>query len=209
MRQKGFTLIEVLLAMAITAFVALIAYNGLTVAANGAERHQQQAEQMAALQLALSILERDIRDSVMRGITDEYGDPQAAMLGGNQQSYPLQLTRSGWHNPLEQRRAALQRVRYVLENEALWRESWLVLDRVNEEEGQQKTLLLSGVESLELRFLDSNSAAAEQSDIGGEWIEDWPPQGGVLDSLPLAIELQLELETAGQIRRVIAIASAS
>jgi general secretion pathway protein J len=199
--NNGFTLIEVLLAMAITGFVGLLAYSGLSTSMIAADEHEQQASRIAAIQLPLTVIERDVRHAVARAIRDEYGDREAPMLGGSLNDYPLILTRRDWDNPRQLPRSELQRVRYVLENNQLWRQSWAVLDRLSEEEGQQNTLLLEGVENLELAFLDGNSSGAAQSPLGGEWVDDWDDP----DRLPLALEIKLELENFGEVTRVFSI----
>jgi general secretion pathway protein J len=200
-RPSGFTLIEVMLAMAITAFIAVIAYTGLSAAINASERQQLQVQSLGNIQLTLTVMERDIRSAVRRTVKDEYGDTRPAMAGGTQQEYLLQLTRAGWDNPANQRRSELQRVRYLLEDDELWRESWLVLDRLDSEEGQQRLLLIAGVTSFELSFLDDSSSSASQSPLGGEWIDDWSPDAG-LERLPRAVEIRLEIENFGPVRRV-------
>lgn len=200
-RQSGFTLIEVLLAMAITAFIAVIAYTGMSAAITAAERQQLQVQALGDIQMSLSVMERDIRNAVLRGVVDEYGDRQSAMLGGSQQEYSLQLTRSGWDNPARQRRSEMQRVRYQLEDDQLWRESWLVLDRLDSEEGLQRVMLMDGVLAFDLSFLDPTANAADQSPLGGEWIEDWSPESGD-DRLPAAVEITLDIENFGPVRRV-------
>lgn len=200
-RATGFTLIEVMLAMAITSFIAVIAYTGLSAAISASERQQLHVQTLGNIQLTLTVMERDIRSAVLRPIKDEYGDLQPAIAGGTQQEYLLQLTRAGWDNPANRRRSELQRVRYLLEDDELWRESWLVLDRLDSEEGQQRLLLIAGVTSFELSFLDNKSSSASQSPLGGEWIDDWSPEAG-LERLPMAVEIRLELENFGPVRRV-------
>ncbi len=200
---QGFTLIEVMLAMAITAFVALLAYNGLSVSITAGEQHEKQAKKLADIQLPLTIVERDIRHAVDRPIRDEYGDPVAAMTGGAVDNYLLRLTRRGWDNPRGLRRGELQRVRYVLEDETLWRESWSVLDRVTEEDSQQRTLLMKAVLNVELAFLDPKAINASDSPLGGEWVDTWDEQ----EYLPLAVQIKFELEGFGEIRRVYSIPS--
>ena len=98
-------------------------------------------------------------------------------------------------------RGELQRVRYELEGTELWRESWSVLDRLTEEDGQRRVLLLEGVESVSLRFLNRGGVNASQSPLGGEWDEAWdhPSQ------LPAAVEVEFELEGFGEVRRVFSI----
>ena len=67
----GFTLIEVILAVAITTFVALLAYTGLSTSMTAAEQHGKQAQLIADIQLPLTIIERDIRHAINRTIVDE------------------------------------------------------------------------------------------------------------------------------------------
>ncbi|WP_240554795.1 type II secretion system minor pseudopilin GspJ [Oceanicoccus sagamiensis] len=199
----GFTLIEVMLAMLITAFVAMLAYSGLSTSIIAAEGHEEQAQQIAAIQLPLTVLERDIRNAVARSINNEYDDVEGAMVGGTFSDYPLTLTRRGWHNPRGLARGELQRVRYMLEDNELWRESWSVLDRNSEYDGQQRTLLLKGVDNLEIAFLNAGSAGASSSSLGGEWVDSWEDN----ERLPLAIDIKFELENFGEVRRVFSITS--
>ena len=199
----GFTLIEVLLAMGITTFVALLAYSGLSASITAAEFQQLQAQQIVDIQLPLTVLERDIRNAVARPIRDEYDDRVEALVGGAFNDYLLVLTRRGWDNPRELSRGELQRVRYQLLDDVLWRESWSVLDRVSEEAGQQRTRLLQGVSDIEIAFLDSASSGASRSPLGGEWLDEWDmPQ-----RLPAAIKIQFEVEGFGEVARVISIPS--
>lgn len=199
--SRGFTLIEVLLAMAITAFVGVLAYSGLSTAITAADEHEQHANQIAAIQLPLTVIERDIRHAVSRAITDEYDEREAPMSGGELNDYPLILTRSGWDNPRELPRSQLQRVRYVFENNQLWRESWAILDRVSETDSQQRTLLLEDINEFQLAFLNAGSTNASQSPLGGEWQDEWDNP----DDLPLAIEIRLDIENFGEVKRVFSI----
>lgn len=200
---SGFTLIEVMLAMVITAFIALLAYSGLNVAMTAATQHEQQARQLADLQLPLTIIERDIRHAVSRPIIDEFNEVLPAFKGDTVSDYFLLLTRRAWDNPRGLPRGDIQRVRYSLENEELWRESWSVLDRVSDDEGMHRTRLLTGVVNLELNFLEGGNAEASQSPLGGTWVDSWEKK----TELPLALELKFALENLGDIRRVFSISA--
>ena len=205
--QQGFTLIEVLLAMAITLFVGVIAYVGLSNALNAADSSAVQAKQLAELQTALTTLERDIRHASGRTVTDEYGQPQPALTGSETDPYLLQLTRIGWDNPLGQRRGEIQRVRYSWEDASLWRESWNVLDVIDEDIGLQRVLLLQGINRIELEFLTQKSTTKEN----GEWQALWPladvNRGEGSGALPQAIALTLDMKNLGEVKRVVAIAA--
>jgi len=204
-QQRAFTLIEVMLAMALTVMVGVIAYSALNVSISTADAMESQAQHLADIQNTVTWLERDIRHAALRGVVDQFGQELPALSGGEAQDYPLQLTRYGWANPQDFRRGELQRVRYQLIDGQLWREYWAVLDVINEDEGKQRLMLLEGVSEFTLRFLDSRSDGAKSSPIGGEWQAFWQPSAAD-DYLPLAIELVMEIEELGEVRRVIAIA---
>jgi general secretion pathway protein J len=207
-RARGFTLIEVLLAMAITALVAVMAYAGLSTAIDAAARHGEQVQRLSDVQTALGWLVRDLRQSVDRPIVDAAGDVLPALIGAAADDDLLALTHTGWDNPRGQRRGNLQRVRYRLDaNGDLWRDSWLVLDRIDDEDHLQSVRLLGGVRRIEFGFLDGKSANAQNAALGGEWVEQWPATRG--DTLlPLAVRFELELDGIGTVRRVVGLANA-
>lgn len=202
----GFTLIEVLLAIALTALVAFMAYAGVSTAADAAERHRAQVERLGELQTALRWMTRDLQQLLDRPILDARGDKSPALTGGEQRDPLLELSHVGWNNPLDQTRGSVQRVRYRLEDGVLWREHWLVLDRVDDDEHLQSVELIDGVSAVRLEFLDGKSANAANQRIGGEWIDEWPtPPSDPL--LPLAVRIELELDDLGTVERIVAIAS--
>jgi general secretion pathway protein J len=201
-KQRGFTLLEVLLAMVVTAFVAVLAYSALSTAIAAAEVQEANAKRMTEIQQLVSLIERDLRHSVERSVVDAYGDRQAAFSGGRLDDFWLRLTRRGWDNPTEQRRAQLQRVRYVLDGEQLWREYWPVLDRSDEQAGMQRLLLLDGISQADIEFLNPADQGAEQSELGGVWQSRWSEQQ---TGLPLAVEFSLTINGFGELRRVVAL----
>lgn len=205
--SQGFTLLELLLAMALTALVAVMAYTGFSVAADAGERHRQQVSRLGEVQRAMGWLLRDLQQLSDRPVVDSRGDSLPALLGGEQGDPLLEFTHAGWSNPREQPRSSLQRVRYRLDGEGgLWREHWLVLDRFDEEEGLQRVKLIDGVRRVSLAFLDGRAGSAAGTRIGGEWMDWWPvAEGDPL--LPLALRVGLELEGIGRVERLVLPAS--
>jgi general secretion pathway protein J len=219
-RQLGFTLLEVLLAIAITALVAVMAYSGLSTAIGAAERHGEQVRRLVDLQTTLSWLARDLRQAVNRPVAAaELAEP--ALWGGEdpaldrafigeERDHLLVLSRTGWDNPRGLRRGAIQRVRYRLDaDNTLWRDHWQVLDRLDDDDHRQSVRLISGVTEVKVQFLDGRAAKnAAATELGGEWAPRWPVI--VNDaSLPIAVQVELDVDGIGRIERIVGLAHES
>lgn len=190
---RGFTLLELLIVMAIFALMSVMAYGGLNSVLKTRTRVEQSLDRTAALQKAFQKLRNDFQEVRIRPARDAFGQIQPALLG--LQGPVVEFTRAGWRNPLLQPRPVLERVRYRLEDEALVRESFRVLDQAQDSQ-PVKLKLMENVESLQLRYLDANR----------EWREAWPPPtatgavGAVTTPPPLAVEMIVELENQAPMR---------
>jgi general secretion pathway protein J len=199
-RLRGFTLLEVLIAMAITAVVALIAFTSLDSGINSVETLRAQGERISEVNRARDLITRDLNHFVNRPVRNEFGGLSSAMMGGKVADQTLAFTRGGWHNTTGRVRSNMQRVRYVLEDTTLYREHFLVLDRTSESE-PLRVALLEDVNFMEFRFL-SASAELRIGELDTErWPEVWAIGGsGDVVRPPEALEIRLELEDWGELR---------
>jgi len=215
---RGFTLIEVLVAMAITAIVAVLAYGGLDSAVKLSQSAEVEADRLQRLNRVFDILARDFRQVIARPVRSAQGDAiEPALFLSNLEQPMLRFTRSGWINPDPQRfqRSELQRVNYMFEDGKIKRISWQMLDRYDDSKAQE-IILFKGVRSFEVKVLadvvktDFNGLPV--NDGKGDWINTWPIED-ILNplnkdvSLPIAIEIVIESEKLGRIRRVFELSS--
>ena len=210
-KPRGFTLIEVLIALSITAFVSMIAYTSLSTVLTGVERLRENTDRIYEINRAFMILSRDLRQFVNRPVRDEFGEVEPAFSGGILARFALSFTRSGWHNPQGYPRSNLQRVNYRLEDDALWRDTYAVLDRAGNTE-PNSVLLLDGVDDMQLAFLGSLQALQTGSHGAAldttDWVESWVPDSSVPGqelAPPVAVEIILQLQNWGEIRRLYAL----
>lgn len=190
-RLAGFTLLELVVALAVFSVLAAMAYGGLRAVLETSRHVDAQANRLARLQLGFTTLERDLEQISARGARDEAGNPQAPIVGG---AGSLQFTRAGWRNPAQRARSRLQRVMYALADDKLQRAAWTTLDRAP---GAQpgNHIILEGVKGLEVRFLDRDM----------QWQLIWPPAplgDGQVGPMPRAIELTLDVEGYGRVQRL-------
>ncbi len=195
--QRGFTLFELLVAIAIFAIVAVMAYRGYTEAASLAERARIQTRRLAEVQRTIRSLVVDFSSLAPRPVREPVGDGYRPVLERDANANELvELSRGGWANTVGAPRGTVQRVRYRLDGARLLREYWVVTDPTLSTEPVTQELL-DGVSAVELRYMDA----------AREWQTDWPdrdaPGETGLRSRPIAVEIVLVLEDYGRLRRIV------
>ena len=193
-RNRGFTLLELIVVLAVFGVFSTMAYGGLNYVLKARKSIEQQLDRSAEWQKAFQRIRNDLELAVPRAARDGFGQPQAAFVF-EQFGARIEFTRSGWRNPLSQPRASLERVvyRYDDRSHELLRETWRTLDRAEQSE-PVKLVLLSQIDDARWRFMDSNR----------QFQDRWPPQSTGTASannllLPKAIELTLESKDYGEI----------
>lgn len=192
--EGGFTLLELVIAIAIFGLMSVMAYSGLSSVLNTRDYADRQADRLGELQKAFSILGRDVEQAVNRPVRDNYGAVTLPLLGGGYGSAVLELTHTGGRNPMGQQRSSLQRVAYLFADGKLQRQGWQVLDR-SIDSAPLQSQLLTKVKKVELRFMDENH----------QWQPQWPSvtaAPGAPPTLPRAVEVTVELEDWGRLSRI-------
>ncbi|WP_114333816.1 type II secretion system minor pseudopilin GspJ [Marinobacter litoralis] len=197
--QSGFTLMEMLIAVTITAVIGLGVWQVVSSVVNSRDRVNALAGQFDGLQKAMLLLERDITQVVNRSARDVYGDFKPS-LTSREDAFELLLTRQGWRNPLGLRRSGLQRAGWEYTGTELRRRYWPVVDQ-GQDEDSRDILLLEDVDTFEIRFLDED----------GKWHDTWPTDQTVATmtpgqrpviALPMGLEVTLEHKRFGEIVRL-------
>ena len=206
--SRGFTLIELMVALFIAAIIFAMGYGAIRQALTSHESLKEQQARIINLQTAVRVLEQDFLQLTPRPVRQPVGDEpaQAALVGSPPGGDPIvALTRLGWANPGGLQRTGLQRVAYFLQKGTLRREHFDVLDPVLASKTEKRNLL-EHVKSFTLRYLDQNRT----------WQPQWPPATNTvmagasvelsLRQRPLAVEITIESEEWGKIVRIIEIA---
>lgn len=187
MRARGFTLVEMLVALVV---FALLAAGGVTVmawasASQGAA--QVRMARVGELQRARAMLRADLSQAAPRRTRNAAGGTAVQAFTGSADPGPgllFALTRRGWENPQGAPRASLQYVEYRLQEDRLERSARPMLDGARLDPPQT---VIDGVRAVQVRYR-----------FQGQWLDGWP--GGV-DRVPEALRLGLELDGLGQIEQ--------
>ncbi len=215
--ERGFTLLELLVALFITAILFAMGYGSLTQALNSRKEVEEQSARLTAVQQAMRVIEQDLELMHPRPARDPLGNGYEATLVVSQnvttdsssssddttsmaQSLPLlTFTRGGWANPAGLPRSELQRVSYLLRDGQLIRQYLPVLDTTAATTVIER-VLLDQVQAVSFQYMDESFA----------WSSLWPTPGMQMSTpqelwraRPIAVKVVLSLKDQGELTRII------
>lgn len=186
----GFTLLEVLIAIAIFSLVSLSSFTIFESVLSGDETAKHRSARHNDLQRAFLMIERDITQIARRTLRIEGEAPSSRLIQTAEDDYATEeraiaFVRQGWTNPgLLLPRSDMQAVAYRLTDETLERLHVNFVDAVVGEAPKVRPLI------------DDVTAIKFEYYSGSKWEESW---GG--SSLPLAIAVKIDTKDYGVIRR--------
>lgn len=195
-RTDGFTLIEMLVALAVTSLLMVAGSTLLVQTLRSGNMVEQRTELIRDLDAAHSLLRDDLANATLRRTRAPNGlDTARAFSGGFSTLEPLMaFTRAGWPNPAGMEpRGDLQRVEYFFRDGLLVRRAWLRPDPVYATPYSDR-VLARGVTDLDIRFLNQDT-----------WTLDW---SGQVDRLPQLVELTLVYGEGDELRQVFLVGGA-
>lgn len=198
------TLIELMVATGIFVLVGIGSAGLLNNVTSSQEALNKHADRLTELQRFFLYLEMDVDHIVPRTSRDNYGDLQPPVFAQN--SGAFEFTRQGWVNPQNQRqRSEMQRVQYEWVDNIVYRKYWQAVDRTDDAE-PISVKMLRNVEEFTIRFLDEDPSTKDQL-----WLDIWPANTGgtgllIEETLPVSIEVTINTEDYGEIKRFFRIA---
>jgi general secretion pathway protein J len=188
--NQGFTLLEVLIAIAIFSIISLSSFTIFNSVLSGDEMAKKHSERQNELQRAFLIIERDLTQISRRSMRLNGEAPQTRLIQTNSDGFEseeqvIAFVRNGWTNPgLLLPRSDMQAIAYRLTEETFERLHFNFVDSVIGEEPKVRPLI-HDVTKINFEYYD-----------GKDWLEIWGE-----DSLPLAIAIEIETKDYGLIRR--------
>jgi len=190
--RTGFTLLEVLIAIAILALIAVLGYRALAALSDSEVKLTAEATRWRTLDLFFARLEGDLRQAMPRPARlSEAGEP--AWLGATDATgnSVLAFSRAGPEFSLETGSAG-QRLGYRFREGAVEVLYWASYDRPRGVDPSAYALL-DGIAGFQLAYLTKD----------GAWVNTWPNSGE--SALPRAVKVNLTLASGEAIERWLAL----
>jgi general secretion pathway protein J len=198
-RAHGFTLIEVIVALAIFAIVATLSSSVLIQAFHTRTHLAAMTERTNTLQLAVTLIRRDLLQVVNRSIRGPEMHLFPPFIG---ESNYTEFTRGGFVNPnAATLSTTLKRVALLCNEKQLVRRSWLTLDGPSHKDFQDR-VLLDHITHCSFSYLSRSR----------EMLPSWRPyalqQNQKNQSIPMAIQLSLTRQGLGEMTLIFIIPEA-
>ena len=179
--QQGFTLIEVMVAIMLMALVSVIAWRGLDSVTRADQHLQASTEQTEGLLRALNQMQRDIslRASVELaepGAAKDAGLAAVTVRSSDSKGFRLEVIRSAPATG-----DGLQRVRWWLKGDSLYRAAAPARDRFPLPAAKDGVVVLAGVSDVQVRVWDKDKG--------------WRQLSGNKREEPLGLEISLVRQT--------------
>ena len=188
-RRAGFTLIEVLLALAIFGVISVLAYRATAALTDGEARLSAEAQRWRNLEALFTRFEADIRQAVPRDSrAGARSEPAWLALEADAAGNAALVFSRACAEFADEPGIAGQRIGYRLRQHAVEIAYWPQLDNAA---GSQPAVytLVDGVTAFRIAYLSR----------AGRWQNTWPSQGEA--SLPRAVRVDLKLDSGEEIER--------
>ncbi len=201
--QSGFTLIELMVGLAIFALLGSACYQFLSSMNRSQGSLQAATDRRESLAKALIVIDQDMRQLIPRSVRSLGSEARSPAVDGRH-SGRLEFSRTGFPQRNSVHVVGARRISYLIESEqdgpTLYREVYAALDRVQATPAYRQALL-QGVAELSFRFMNDD----------GQWVSQWPPEGEKEDQapvdglaeLPRGIELSIDLSSGQTIQRFV------
>jgi general secretion pathway protein J len=190
-RQRGFTLLEVMIALGILGFVVLATHQILNSTIQAKQGSEEVITELDAFNTTFRLMDQDFNQMTKRETRNEAGDftPSYILHGRynlDSQYDGIAFVRDGWTNPISLLpRSELQAVGYRVVDDKLERLYRVYVDQLDGTEPRSQ-VLLENIEDLKFEFLDDKQ----------KWQENWD-----IKALPLAVSVTIKTQDMEPITR--------
>ncbi|MGD8238549.1 MAG: prepilin-type N-terminal cleavage/methylation domain-containing protein [Armatimonadota bacterium] len=187
-RHRGFTVVELLTALAITATALSLTYGTFRLALNAEERGMARMELLQRGDAAMEMMARDLRSAINLGSEENYIFESTDESDGDMAADTLGFV-STVNNPRTQTALCydLARIQYYLDFDDETSETGLVRSQINFPIPEAEEDLEAAMQTLEVLPTAESLSILLYDNASGEWVENWDEMEG----MPGAVKLEL------------------
>ncbi|RCU51142.1 MULTISPECIES: type II secretion system minor pseudopilin GspJ [Corallincola] len=190
LRVKGFTLLEMLVAISVFTVVGVASYTTLNNIQRSEEISRERSAQLKKMQRVMTILERDLMQTTRRQVRVDEREPSKGFMWVAEfllesEFDGMVLSRQGWRNPNAMlQRSTVQSIAYRVQENKLQRLYFIYPDAVSGTEPKESTLM-EGVNGFKVSVYEEDT-----------WQRPWESE-----NIPHAVAVELDIEGLGLITR--------
>lgn len=185
---QGFTLFEMLVAVALFALMTTLAWGGLQRVMATRTAVEQEAARWRDIEALFNRMQADLNQVVVRPVRNEFSVSEKGFRGEQalvgQDAAHLTLVRATPDGPP-------RRIGYRFVDGRLELLQWPALDLAPRARAQV-SVLWTGLHGFKVRYLENSS-----------WIDTWPRDSSDFTGLPRAIEVTVQLDAQTELKRVL------
>jgi general secretion pathway protein J len=195
-KQSGFTLLELLVSLAIFAVIYMIAHGTLVNIISGSQAVTAEQEKWQQLDIAFAQMQEDLNFASERRVRDTSGFVLSAFKGQQTDTRAvappsLEFSRAGIRVLSGDRETGNRRIAYRLKDGVLYREIWPTLDRKYDAKPIDDRLV-ADVTRFDVRFLGRE----------GQWLGAWPDNRHPTEILPVAVDITINTRDGDPVNRI-------
>lgn len=190
--ERGFTLVEVLIALFIFSLISVGATSALTSSLRGQAQMEERLGEVSNLENMRALMRSDMASLTLRERREPYGnvEPYVLQSGGE---VLLDFTRTGRSNPIGEPRGDLQRAAYIFNGDQLIRRTYAQINPAPQS-GYVDRILVEKVADAKMQLVTYNPALSVESYIEGYALQITKAETDRINKAKSALRLLLTFE---------------
>ena len=174
--KKGFTLIEVLISLAILSIIAIVSTNFLQSSIDLRNQSKSKVDDIKVFNLGVSTIRRDLMSTVNLPMRDNFGNQLPNFIGSNTDK---KITFLGFINRIDSSRSSISRIEYLFDDTKFIRRVYFTADPYDYDD-HIDSVIFDNIDDVEITFLSDN-----------RWFTEWPAGQTAAYKIPKLVKIEI------------------
>ena len=174
--KKGFTLIEVLISLAILSIIAIVSTNFLQSSIDLRNQSKSKVDDIKVFNLGVSTIRRDLMSTVNLPMRDNFGNQLPNFIGSNTDK---KITFLGFINRIDSLRSSISRIEYLFDDTKFIRRVYFTADPYDYDD-HIDSVIFDNIDDVEISFLSDN-----------RWFTEWPAGQTAAYKIPKLVKIEI------------------